>query len=500
MVGTDSFRFRLVDPHGALSVAAGTLSLDIVSGVDVRNVTATVDEEALAQISVKGINQRDGSTWFTVTSLPAHGTLFQLDGSPISAPGINISDAKSCADEAGWLCPRLLYRGDADYFSFPTHTYDGTRVGNSDDTFSFAVSSLTETSVDGYTHVVVRNVNDPPVLTVAGNLTFRPRVADAIFGGIRLSDPDLGVGFYQLQLSIIDTNGPSLKAPDALKQGGTLVDGSCWAGGGAWSGGSSQSAPYDRAFAASGCPGYDRFQSQIDFIVMLIGYCPPQCAAAPPSTSCRATLCLQNADGQGNDIKFFATPATAERVLRGLTLTSSSETAWLRVSIWDFDDGHSKQRYPTSAYPTVVTVVENVVTGCHPSQLNQPSADAYCKVRLGFSPHLDEVSRTELVRGIEPCGAALAEKPFPFVSRCGSSPTPAARASPPARARPRSGAAPREGSSPAWRAAQRSSPLPSARSQHTARVAAASPPSTSGGAASAPGREPTSASPCPRWR
>ena len=122
-------------------------------------------------MTLTGINQGPGATWFQVSAMPSHGRIWQYDeaaedkkGAEILAAGTNVTDvAPPCADDPQWLCLRLMYEGELDFFSLPKQTYLGTPLNNSDDALNFTVYSDSEVEPAVQT-IEVRNVNDPPKL------------------------------------------------------------------------------------------------------------------------------------------------------------------------------------------------------------------------------------------------------------------------------------------------------------------------------------------------
>ena len=53
--------------------------------------------------------------------------------------------------------------------------------------------------------IEVRHVNDPPKLVAPQNASFILMVNNKVLDGVRIDDPDRGVGFYQVQLKLIST-------------------------------------------------------------------------------------------------------------------------------------------------------------------------------------------------------------------------------------------------------------------------------------------------------
>ena len=59
------------------------------------------------------------------------------------AAGDSLTDAgELCASAPGWLCKRVLYEGDLDYFNWPERTYNGTDLHVTADTFEYEVTEL----------------------------------------------------------------------------------------------------------------------------------------------------------------------------------------------------------------------------------------------------------------------------------------------------------------------------------------------------------------------
>ena len=77
--------------------------------------------------------------------------------------GDTVADVGKLCSDPGWLCKRVWYEGNLDYFNWPERTYDGTDLNVTADTFEYEVKDATTTSAPETVHVRVRNVNDAPV-------------------------------------------------------------------------------------------------------------------------------------------------------------------------------------------------------------------------------------------------------------------------------------------------------------------------------------------------
>ena len=214
----------------------------------------TVGEQSLDASTDSRIRARiaGAPTTFVLESVPSNGKLYQYDASaidykgdgPITAAMLPVAVTEEpwtdqanpdCCDDNGavgtcgvstggvvysWLCPRLVYEGDLDFFSWPTKTRDGVALNEDDDQFSFHVASTTETSVSANVSVRVRNVNDPPTLVLAANASFTPQQDNAgLLGSIlSVTDADRGVGLYQVKLELSSVSGTLADGEKALRQ------------------------------------------------------------------------------------------------------------------------------------------------------------------------------------------------------------------------------------------------------------------------------------------
>ena len=228
----DQFTFALLDADGEESTNTAAYDITILSGLRAKlaaedrvcnpaapiqpdcgcdTCTLTVEEEAISVVELRGLNQGGGGlggTDFVIRSLPTHGRLYQYTegatgnrGDQIAASDLGLARAAltdSGRDCDGWLCKRVWYEGDLDYFNWPERTYNGTDLNVTTDTFAYEVKDATTTSALATVFVRVRNVNDAPVLSGPGNTTFVEERLMKIFGGITLEDPDRDLGYYRV--------------------------------------------------------------------------------------------------------------------------------------------------------------------------------------------------------------------------------------------------------------------------------------------------------------
>ena len=345
VVASDSFQFSLIDADDAESTNLGTVSINILSGLEAISLDNTVNEEEPTVLQLRGYNAREQpsavgiSTTFVLESLPSHGTLYQYDaaapykGTRITADmlPVNVADEPwndkanpQCCSENGdvgtcdtyrYFCPRLVFEGELDWFSWPTQTHDGVALNEEDDSFSYHLTSTTEESENTKSEsanisVRVRNVNDPPTLVLAANASFTPQQDNAGLLGSILSviDADRGVGLYQVKLELSSVSGTLADGEKALRQ------------------------PADEPAS------FEYYQWDSSFVEELIGYCPPVCGTS--GSKCLKTGCLS---GDGLGMKrwfFFVTPAKLPSILKMAEFFSQTDAGLtLSVEINDFDDG-----------------------------------------------------------------------------------------------------------------------------------------------------------------
>ena len=334
VVATDSFDFELIDSSGRPSANAATAYISILSGLEAVSLQLTgaeaAEEETPKLVTLRGINQRGGETWFRITQLPTNGSLYQYSGTAatpkgakISALPVNVSTQYAClAPHVGWTCADITYEGDVDYFSWPTSTRDGVALGNADDGFRFVVESDTETSAVASVSLRVNNVNDRVELVSTPNVTFQwsaiageswARVAK----GVQIVDRDRGVGFYQLGVRANKGTFKELNHRQPASGGSLVADPTKW-------------------------------QWSADTISTFLGYCPPACTDS--AGGCRESLCIEGKDGSLEPtIRTFATPRTAQAFLNDL-LYSGDDKAGQKLFV-EIDDFDSQVRPPTPPPP-----------------------------------------------------------------------------------------------------------------------------------------------------
>lgn len=347
IVATDSFGFKLVDAFGEESVGSGTVTIPIMSGLDsiwrcessfndnCYTAPPTVNEEEMTAIELSGINQRGGETWFVITELPSHGLLYFYP--PGGEPGVNITTAPmnvsgssvyDCPGNPGFRCAQVGYKGDVDYFSFPHYTRDGAFLNNSDDVFKFTVNSGKGVSAEAQVQVIINNVNDRVEIIYPSNVTYITSPAagdppDKVLTNVVLHDRDRGVGYYQISVSV-NLGSLSETTHKQAILGGNLI-----------------AEP-------------DKWQWSLDALNAYLGYCPTPCMT---TGACQGYLCLGGVPGDSHNVqelKVFATPATAQRFLKDLLYKGNANAGnrVLRIYIDDFDDGvHSPPPAPPPGTP-----------------------------------------------------------------------------------------------------------------------------------------------------
>jgi hypothetical protein len=323
VLATDQFRFRLRDKGGALSVGTARFSITILSGLDAISGNSTVREEVPTVLELRGINQRGAGfgilfpriTAFVITALPAHGALWQYDplgfdgkGEPINETGTVLHNSnRACADDSAFLCPQLVYEGARDFFSVPTRTREGALLNISDDAFRFTVSSEGETSPEATQTVRVLNVNDLPVISAPGNVSYMPNMANYVTRTVNISDPDRGTGVYRVEFKVIGLGGVTEASHKQL---------------------------------ASGDLSWSSWQYSMRSIKQMLGYCPSACAEG---SACVET-CTEGNGYNDHTLRFFAAADTLPSILSSLdyrseAFASADDGNSLRITIEDFDDG-----------------------------------------------------------------------------------------------------------------------------------------------------------------
>lgn len=322
ILGKDSFRYRLRDAGGLESATSALVEVTILSGLDAIPGASEVWEEVPTVIELRGINQRasqpelaKAATVFTVTGLPRHGSLWQFDaagyggrGARINSSGTQLRDStRPCPDAPSFLCPRLLYEGERDFFSRPTHTRGGLPLNASDDYLVFTVGTVGETSPNATQAVVVKNVNDPAVLLAPANASYLPNIVNFVARGISVADPDRGVGVYRVEFKVL---GPGGVTQAGMKQ------------------------------PASAKLSWASWQSSVAAARTLLGYCPHACS---DSLNCLET-CTEGNGYNDATLRLFVAEDVLPALLHSLQFTSeafasATDSLALRVTVEDFDDG-----------------------------------------------------------------------------------------------------------------------------------------------------------------
>lgn len=323
VVATDQFRFGLRDTGGAVSTDTARFLITLLSGLDAIGRDSTVREEEPTIIELRGINQRGvepgllfpRTTAFEITALPANGTLWQYDplgfggkGEPMNVTGSVLRNSnRVCADDVAFLCPRLVYEGARDFFSVPTRTRTGAPLNTSDDAFRFTVSSGGETSAEATQTVRVLNVNDPPVLSAPGNVSYMPNMANFVTRSVNVSDPDRGTGVYRVEFKLLGLGGVTQASHK-------------------------QQASADLSWSS--------WQYSVRGVEQMLGYCPTACAEG---YACVET-CTEGNGFNDHTLRFFASADALPSILASLDYRSEAfakadDGLALRISLEDFDDG-----------------------------------------------------------------------------------------------------------------------------------------------------------------
>ena len=250
-------------------------------------------------MELRGLNQGGGGlalTDFVVRSLPSHGRLYQYSegaadfrGAQIVAGGsggsgnVLTDNGTACGD---WLCKRVLYEGELDYFNWPERTYNGTDLNVTADTFEYEVKDATTTSAPATVFVRVRNVNDAPLISGPANTTFVAEKLMKLFGGITLTDPDRDLGYYRVTFELENILAKMTEL--VHKQPGTA------------------DASWDR------WQGQDQMSNVVN---ELLPYCPTSvCDSGPTNLKGCSSKCTKSDGSQDNKIVMFVTPGTLRKV------------------------------------------------------------------------------------------------------------------------------------------------------------------------------------------
>ena len=183
--GEASDRDRLLRLHAdrherVESAAPGKYTITILSGLQARTGKDSVREEGAVDYDADGEEvlsmltlESQPPSWGHVVpgvgdtepraDLAVRRAAEDKKGAEILAAGTNVTDvAPTPCQRPTWLCPRLMYEGELDFFSLPKQAYLGTPLNNSDDALNFTVYSDSEVSEPAVQTIEVRNVNDPP--------------------------------------------------------------------------------------------------------------------------------------------------------------------------------------------------------------------------------------------------------------------------------------------------------------------------------------------------
>ena len=386
VIATDTFTYKIIDADGAESTNTGTGTVTILSGLqaemepslsckarpDITPCTWMVDEEVLSVVELRGLSQTSNDPSFVVTALPAQGTLYQYTGltevdengntvpsmgAPITQVDTVVTDPEFLGDYAskignvsaagcvatsangaactvtkwytpGWYYARVLYKGNLNYFNWPeVNPYTDApkqSLNVTMESFSYKVSTSTESSSSATVHMRVRNVNDPPVLTVPANITFYGAEDTKHFESapnkIIIDDPDRGLGFYRV---VASTSSSLAYLTETVHEQQ-----------------STQSISFDK------WQGYGDIGN---VVAELIGYCPRAvCERSSSAIGCDSgTSCLQSNGGASRYKKIMATPLVVESFFQDVSFRrdggSVGSQATLTFTVEDWDDGEGPQ-------------------------------------------------------------------------------------------------------------------------------------------------------------
>lgn len=239
-------------------------------------------------------------------------------GHEISSPLTRVNDMALCVDNSAWLCPRLIYEGELNWFSLPTSTLDGADLHRTHDSLQFAVATANEVSAPGTVTVKVENVNDQPKIVLAGNVSFIFQEFKKVLSDVSIEDVDMGVGYYYLVIKLMAPLG--FKVHGQLQQ---LED--------------RQPAPGNVNYDAT------KWQFNAEDIIPTgrLGYCPYICQVSWTSTKyCSSAACVPYPEGTNTyELGALCTPFTCARSINNLEYMANDFTpVEIEILILDFDD------------------------------------------------------------------------------------------------------------------------------------------------------------------
>ncbi|GMH99688.1 hypothetical protein TrVE_jg344 [Triparma verrucosa] len=170
----DQFTFKLYDAAPTKSKTA-TTSFEVFTSLEATPVSAdtfSCTEEELSDVVLKGNDQstENRNLRYRIDSLPSHGQLFDpVDTTTPLAIG-DIVTAEDVHDGSAYSGVTIKYKGEADYFNYPTVMYNTSTVNGGialeSFTYNAVVASATSAkSLPATQQIKVVNVNDETELT-----------------------------------------------------------------------------------------------------------------------------------------------------------------------------------------------------------------------------------------------------------------------------------------------------------------------------------------------
>ncbi|GMH86505.1 hypothetical protein TL16_g10569 [Triparma laevis f. inornata] len=170
----DQFVFRLKDASNAKS-KTGTTSFEVFTSLEATPVSSdsfSCTEEEFSDVVLKGNDQGAGKRdlKYRIDSLPSHGELFDpIDTTTPLVVG-DIVTATDVHDGSAYPGVAIKYKGNTDYFNYPTVMYNSSDVAGGSElesfTYNAVVASVTSAkSLPATQQIKVVNVNDPTGFT-----------------------------------------------------------------------------------------------------------------------------------------------------------------------------------------------------------------------------------------------------------------------------------------------------------------------------------------------
>ena len=219
-------------------------------------------------------------------------------------------------------CATVLYEGDPNYFSNPKVARNGTPLNNSDDSFSFEVASLKETSAIAAVTLSIDNVVDQPIILAPNNVSFAVSFSSgdaraAVARDVRINDPDRGVGYWWVTVRCNQGSITERSHRQTSVATGLPIDPNNW----------QYSLGHIRRYLG-------------ETTAVGLNYCPPMCLAGSSSNVCTSG-CIVGKDGQEEtEIRAFATPDAARLFINDALYRGGDEgNQKLWIDITNFEDG-----------------------------------------------------------------------------------------------------------------------------------------------------------------